>query len=208
MGTREGHHLVLRNRTPEELREIFPKLLPGTYEHTSEATARYNCVSFANGDTRKWWESGRHGGRFYWPEKVPYTLDGWIDLFAQQGYKMTDNHGIEDGVGKVAIYVNLNDMEPEHVAISDGVTWKSKLGRWQDVAHVSLDVLEGESAYGMVGCVLQRPIGRGTLVRNRCRCVHLQQVRLWPSPVSLFDTPSHGKHERRQLALVTAHLRK
>ncbi len=159
----------MRNRTPAELREMFPKLLPGTYEHMSEATARYNCMSFVNSDSRKWWEAGLYGGRYYWPTKVPDTLDGWTDLFAQQGYEITNSHEIEDGVEKVAIYVDLNDMAPGHVAISDGVTWKSKLGRWQDIAHVSLEVLEGEGAYGMVGCVLQRPIGKGKKKGRRAR---------------------------------------
>jgi hypothetical protein len=57
---------------------------------TSDATARYNCMAFANNHQRKWWEAGMHGGAYYWPP-VPDTLRGWIEIFTQQGYAVTQN---------------------------------------------------------------------------------------------------------------------
>ena len=80
-------------------------------------------------------------------------------MFTEQGYELTGNVDVEPGFDKMAIYVNLEDLTPSHVAISDGKTWKSKLGRIQDVSHTSLDILEGagEDDYGMVERILRRP---------------------------------------------------
>jgi len=73
----------------------------------------------------------------------------------------TNNRTVEFGYTKVAIYVELEDVETySHVAISDGLEWKSKLGKGQDIAHDSLDLLEGDQAdeYGLVAIILRKPI--------------------------------------------------
>jgi len=119
-------------------------------------------MAFANGDDRHWWQAGLHGGRHYWPPKTSDTLPGWVDLFIKQGYELTDSRQIEAGFEKIAIYVDLVDMLPGHVAKSDGSVWKSKLGRIQDIEHASLDLLEGDKhwEYGIVERILRRPIKR------------------------------------------------
>jgi hypothetical protein len=101
-------------------------------------------MSFANGDDRHWWQAGLHGGRHYWPPKVSDTLDGWVEIFTKQGYELTSSHETEPGFEKIAIYLDLVDMLPCHVAKSDGRVWKSKLGRIQDIEHARLDLLEGD----------------------------------------------------------------
>jgi hypothetical protein len=152
----------LRNLTPEELRSKLPKLLPDNHETKSKATPRYNCVAFANGDERHWWEPGLFGGAYYWPPNIKQSdeLESWVEMFTVQGYKPTKNRKVEPGYEKVAIYVDLTDMLPSHVAVSDGRVWKSKLGKGQDIYHSSLDVLEGteKDEYGIVERVLKRPI--------------------------------------------------
>jgi hypothetical protein len=152
----------LRNSTPKELVIDFPKLLPGTYKRVSNATPRYNCMAFVNGDERHCWESGMYGGRHYWPANIKQqdTLDSWIELFVSDGYELTDNHEHEPGFEKIAIYLDLNDTSPSHVAKSNGVVWKSKLGKDQDIEHASLDVLEGDKQheYGIVETVLKRKL--------------------------------------------------
>jgi hypothetical protein len=117
----------MRNRTPAELEAKFPKLQTGNYSKTSEATGRYNCVAFANDHYRKWWQDGLFGGRYHWPIGVSDTLDGWVRMFTDQGYEPTNSRDIEPGFEKVAIYVDLNDLSPAHIAKSDGQYWKSKL---------------------------------------------------------------------------------
>jgi hypothetical protein len=160
-GVREGSFKVVRNLTSAELQERFPKLKPGTYTLISKATARYNCVAFVNDDERHWWEPGMYGGRYHWPNNNRQdTLENWCSIFRAIGYEETDNQGTEPGYEKVAIYVSLQDMLPSHVARSDGKTWKSKLGKGQDLEHYSLEVFEGDQAeeYGIVTAVFRRAI--------------------------------------------------
>jgi hypothetical protein len=150
----------MRNLTPAELETKFPKLHSGNYKHTSPATGRYNCVAFANDHERKWWQSDRPGGMFYWPPKTPDTIEGWVAIFTRQGYLPTASREIEPGFEKIAIYVDLSDMSPSHVAKSNGKVWKSKLGRLQDIEHSSLDPLEGDNGYeyGIVDRILKRKL--------------------------------------------------
>lgn len=150
----------MRNLTSAELLAKYPKLRPGNHAIKSRATARYNCVAFANNDERKWWQAGLHGSRYRWPEKIADTLDGWAEMFLRDGYELTTDRDVEPGFEKVAIYVDLTDMLPSHMAKSDGRSWKSKLGRVQDIEHASLDLLEGdrEWEYGIVERILRRRI--------------------------------------------------
>lgn len=153
----------MRDLTPEEMRKMWPQLKPGNHKVTSRATRRYNCIGFALGDERTWWEADEgFGGGIHWPEGIPDTLDGWTLIFTQHRFEITSNRDVERDFEKIAIYISIRDMSPEHVAISDGRSWKSKLGRYQDIEHASLDLLEGEDAceYGMVETILRRPIRR------------------------------------------------
>jgi len=162
VGAKAGIDLSVRNFTQEELRAKWPKLIPGTYTHASQATPRYNCFAFAVGDDRHWWEPEMHGGRFRWAEGVGDGIDSWAQVFVLNGYEPTNNLDHEDGYEKVAIYVELETLRPSHVAISDGVTWKSKLGKLQDIEHATLNQLEGdyEWEYGIVERVLRRRINQ------------------------------------------------
>jgi hypothetical protein len=160
MGTREGDYLELRDCTSAELEAKLPKLRSGNYRRASKATARYNCLAFANGDSRHFWESGKPGGRYYWPSGIPDNLAGWMEIFTAQGYEPTDSREVESGFEKVAIYIDLEDMEPGPVAMSDGRVWKSKLGRREDIEHASLELLEGDQhwEYGIVDTILKKKI--------------------------------------------------
>lgn len=128
----------------------------------SKATARYNCIAFAAGDERHWWQGELHGGRYYWPPHLRKTTDVETvsQIFTSDGFTFTGNQESEPGFEKIAIYVSLEDLEFSHIARSDGHIWKSKLGKGQDIHHYSLAVLEGDDAdeYGIVERVLRRAI--------------------------------------------------
>jgi hypothetical protein len=160
VGTEEGDTLSMRTLTAEELQVLFPKLTPSTYKRISKAAPRYNCMAFANGDKRKWWEPGCPGGRFRWPEDVKQsTVEAYAKVFENDGFTRTTNRSHDPEYEKIAIY---RDSEGafSHVTKSDGRVWKSKLGKGQDIAHASLDVLEGNQGdeYGSVDVLLQRRI--------------------------------------------------
>jgi hypothetical protein len=152
----------VRTISPKELRDRFPKLVVGAFEPISKATARYNCIAFAAGDERHWWQGELIGGRYYWPPHLRASTDieTVSQIFTSEGFVVTMNHEIEPGWEKVAIYASLDTFEFSHVARSDGHVWKSKLGKGQDIYHYSLAVLEGEDIdeYGIVERVLRRPI--------------------------------------------------
>lgn len=152
----------MRTITPKELNDRFPKLVPGTFLPKSKATARYNCIGFAAGDERHWWEGECNGGRFHWPYGFPRTTDAptVARIFRDQGFEPTSNRDIEPGYEKVAIYICVDDMDFSHIAKSDGDVWKSKLGKGQDIHHYSLDVLEGseKDEYGIVDIILRKAI--------------------------------------------------
>ena len=151
----------MRNLTPEEFQKKWPKLRPDNYKEASHASPRYNCLAFVNGDERHKWEFGRHGGRFSWPEGVPDSLEGWTEIFVRQGYAVTDvaDKDVEPGYEKIAIYEELEGYY--HVAMSDGRSWKSKLGNYQDIEHATLDLLEGfeQAEYGKIVVILKRKSG-------------------------------------------------
>jgi hypothetical protein len=162
MGAPEGIAGVVRTITPIELEARFPKLGGGNYKRASQATARYNCLAFACGDDRRWWEP-RPGGRFYWPPDAQRdtSLAAVTRIFTADGYSETEDRNIESGYLKAAIYVELEDLDTySHVALSDGLVWKSKLGKGQDIEHASLDLLEGnqKDEYGIVAAILRKAI--------------------------------------------------
>jgi hypothetical protein len=152
----------LRTITQQELIQKFPKLNANNHARTSLATGRYNCLAFARADERKWWEP-RPGGRYYWPPNARWdtSLATVTNIFLADGYAETKNRDVEPGYSKVAIYVDLEDVDSySHVAVSNGICWKSKLGKGQDIAHNSLDLLEGDQVdeYGIVAIILRKAI--------------------------------------------------
>lgn len=162
MGSSEQDHWTLRTITQQELIQKFPKLDPNNHMRTSLATGRYNCLAFARADERKWWEP-IPGGRYHWPPNArrDTSLATVRGIFLADGYAETPSRDVEPGYSKVAIYVDLEDVDSySHVAVSDGVHWKSKLGKGQDIAHNSLDLLEGDQAdeYGIVAVILRKAI--------------------------------------------------
>ncbi len=68
----------------ENLENHFPNLKQAGYSITSEEDAGYNCIAWAVGDNRKWWEPLPG---FYWPPGVmkEYTLAAYARVFETYG---------------------------------------------------------------------------------------------------------------------------
>ena len=143
---------------PAELQRRFPKLTDSSFSIQSPEDPRYNCLAFALGDERQWWE---HGAKLcYWPPGFTEgeTLDSWIRVFELHGYRKTANRDVEPVTEKVAIYADLDFMATQVAKQQPNGLWKSKLGRGHDIEHASLEALEGDQMdeYGLVAQVLQR----------------------------------------------------
>ena len=146
------------------LEQKFPKLRGGDYSRESPRDPSYNCVALAVGDFNNFWQyMGRWKARgYYWPPGTDDSLEGWIKVFRIHGYTLCDNADFEEGVEKVAIYVDA-EGDTSHVAKQDIVLgkWASKLGRGHDIVHDTLDLLAGTEGdeYGRVAAIMQRPFG-------------------------------------------------
>src|SRR5258708_2643857 len=98
-----------------DLEEDFPGLASTPYEIKSPRDPAYNCVAFAVGDTANFWYDIDVRG-YYWPPGAPSadTLEGWVKVFADHGYRESGDDSLEREFEKVAIYAT--DEAPEHVA--------------------------------------------------------------------------------------------
>jgi len=149
-----------------ELEGAFPGLIDSSYEPTSPKDPSYNCVAFALGDLKNFWDDVEVNG-YYWPPGVPSdTLAGWLEVFSIHGYHETDEDGLEEDFERIAIYGSLKTPEyivPEHVARQKASgTWVSKLGSGKDVEH-TLGGLEGVE-YGKVVRIMKRKCKDGRRV--------------------------------------------
>lgn len=142
--------------TIEELGHIFPNLTKDTARITSQEDYRYNCIAWAGGDSKKWWEPSGKSYHFWLHHDLAYTMESYLKVFNILGFKEeSDSSEPEKGFEKVALYVDPNGI-PTHAArqLENGA-WISKLGRLEDIEHTTLEVLEGED-YGKVKVILKR----------------------------------------------------
>jgi hypothetical protein len=131
-----------------EITSHFPRIGEQGFRVTSEINFDYNCISWALGDTHRFWWPGVQGARrtpYYWPEGIPYTktIEAFAQAFATEGYRPCVDGHLEKGIEKVALFA-LPNGEPRHAArqLEDG-TWTSKIGEDVDVCHNSLEGMSG-----------------------------------------------------------------
>jgi hypothetical protein len=141
-------------RSRSAVNAVFPNLRAGRFLLTSPATAKYNCIAWAAGETSKWWWPTP--GVYYWPAGIPSeeTLDAFVAAFATLGFSPSNDGALESGFEKVALYALAG--RPTHMArqLASG-KWTSKLGRDIDIEHET--PIEVESPlYGTVARFLRR----------------------------------------------------
>jgi hypothetical protein len=134
---------------------MFPRLFGNEYRLASRRTRRYNCIAWAAGNDRAWWDAGPGG---FWPDGVldDGSVEAAVQLYEHYGYTRTMNSAPEEGVERIAIYGD--DLGYTHAArqLPDG-TWTSKLGKLQDIEHRALENLFGERYGRAVQFMEKRP---------------------------------------------------
>lgn len=147
-------------RARTRIEKWFPNLKPGDYVITSPIDSDYNCISWAIGDSDKWWwpDADADG---YWPEGVSRseTLSAFITAFESLGFELANNGDLESGYERLVVYADLTGT-PTHVArqLPDG-KWTSKIGVFEDITHATSHALEGAgNAYGAALQFMKRPI--------------------------------------------------
>lgn len=145
-------------------KENFGNIRPGNFRCCSDRTDHlpcwgYNCIAWAAGKTDKWWWPVEDDPCAFWPIPIdpldPVTLNQFIKAFESEGYSVCNHGDFENEFEKVAIYVD-GDGEPTHAArlLPSGV-WASKMGRFEDIEHETLQVVEGK-LYGTAKAFLKR----------------------------------------------------
>jgi hypothetical protein len=142
------------------LENLFAGIRSASYQISSEQDNSYNCISWAAGDITRWWWPAQPPFS-YWPGGAPReeTLQSFIQAFEKLGYTPCEDGKFEDGIEKVAIFVDLLET-PTHMArqLPNG-HWTSKLGTLEDIRHETLEQLEGANpAYGKAAQFLKRRI--------------------------------------------------
>jgi hypothetical protein len=149
-----------------KIQKLFPRLGHKQFEITSSPDIRYNCIAWAaEKSNRFWWPVPGVG--YFWPDGFPkvVTVQNFENVFATLGYQPCGNNfTLEPGYDKVALYIDPTTSRPTHMArqLPDG-TWTSKLGRLEDIAHRTLEGLEGPcapngQAYGVRHLAMKRTV--------------------------------------------------
>jgi hypothetical protein len=156
---------------PSYLTQKFPKLLADGAIKTSDAIEQYNCVAWsAARDKQWWWQSTKYEPWDYCPPELTPdddSIENYIGLFEKLGYKIRTDAQFEFFYKKVAIYAQRDYYDKDKLVFShvcdqlNSGAWSSKLGKYEDIKHNSLEALAGnvEEEYGEIKVILKRPCG-------------------------------------------------
>ena len=113
----------------EPLEKTFPRLAGTVYTPTSPFDPTYNCIAWAAGDSKRWWEPDPWG-MYFWPDDAPreYTSAAFLAAFATLGYQKCETAQFDDTQEKVALFCRKGI--PTHASRQlDAAFWTSKLGQ-------------------------------------------------------------------------------
>lgn len=151
---------------PSQFENILPEHLGGCVSCSSHRTDKcrchgYNCIAWAAGKKDKWWWP-IDDPCSYWPEGLPReqidqeTMSNFVRAFQALGYVPCLDGSFEEGFEKVAFFQD-GQGRPTHAARSlPNGRWTSKLGRFEDIEHDTLEAVEGKW-YGTATTFLRRP---------------------------------------------------
>lgn len=129
-----------------------------TMKEIGPASSEYNSISWAAGDTERWWWPDKFK-QLYWPPeaKRQASVGCCVEAFMQLGYEPSQHGALEPGFSKVSIF---GDADLVHAArqVSNGL-WTSKLGRSVLVQH-GLSAID--ELYGRPAVFMRRSLTRGT----------------------------------------------
>jgi hypothetical protein len=138
------------------IEDIFPNLHSDGYMSYSRVDACYNCIAYAVGDTRRFWDGWGNDPGMFWPSTPGNSLCHLIEALLADGFEKCNDASQEPGYEKIAIYENANGWS--HAArLRDDGWWESKIGQAEDILHKTLQGLEG-NFYGKVSGFMKRTI--------------------------------------------------
>ena len=106
-------------------------------------TNRYNCISYAAGDTTRWYD-----GSHYWPAHARHdrSIGALTRLFSALGYERCDDSSLEPEYLKVALYESKVGWTHASIQTPSGL-WQSKLAEFELMEHLDPEAVAG-GVYG------------------------------------------------------------
>lgn len=92
----------------------FPNLTPTNHRVIGPATDRFNCIAWACGNVRQWWQPGPN---FHWPvgaEPGNGSVGNLLAALAAVGYAPCPDGNLEPGTEKVAVYAMGTSTHTRH----------------------------------------------------------------------------------------------
>ena len=149
-----GYQLAM---TDEEIKSYWPNLSKEHFEFTSLKTISYNCLAWATGNNRNWMDMYVFQARYDLDmDTLDHSAEGYASFLQQHfGFERCDNGDFEKGMEKIALFED-NNKEWSHASrLLENGKWTSKMGRWEDIEHASLEVLQGKF-YGQLKIFMKR----------------------------------------------------
>ena len=143
------------------LKKLFPSLASTRFRIVSLYNGRYNCYSWAIGNTSQRLSPQKRPGNLWHRLVNPFTdLDSFVRVFELLGgFELCKNAKFVVGYEKIAFYLGP-DNRPRHAARQlDSKTWSSKIGGGCLIHHKGLSCLNG-SEYGKAEVFMKRRIQR------------------------------------------------
>lgn len=152
----------------------FPHLNTGTCQVTSPATNAYNCIAWAAGNDKRWWDPD---SLYYWPKGVPreVSLDAVLQVYERLGFAICVGGELETGLDKIAIFVKeipltkyrrtrRDNWSPENGPVNWGHSKISLINPWMRYA-VHLMARSSTSCLAAGKPLRKRPERRPTFTR-------------------------------------------
>jgi len=144
--------------SPEKLYQmsILEYLFPD--QITSPESIKYNCIAWAAGDDKQWWEPDPMH-MYYWPPLVPRicTLAAFVKAYESIGFVVCPDGTLEANFIKIALYADPYN-NPTHAArLQPNGKWTSKCGDKEDIEHDLTQVCNPPFPYGNVVCFMKKP---------------------------------------------------
>lgn len=136
----------------------LPRLHSGNCKITSPASNAYNCIAWAAGNDKRWWDPTIP---YYWPAGVPreVSIDAVVRVYESLGFAICLSGESEPELDKIVIFAKQVGPRriPTHAARQlESGEWTSKLGPCEDISHTIPDDLCGP-CYGDVLYFMSRP---------------------------------------------------
>jgi hypothetical protein len=150
--------MPISGESVEALLVHIPSLRDAEWEPTSPSNPSYNCFAWAAREFNFWVEPPGTIPYRCWPDGLAdwQTVQNYVRAYEKLGFVKCTADELEDGVEKIAIFGDTDDMATHAARQLPTGRWTSKWGRGIDFEH-ALETLDGDPHVGEVAQLMCRP---------------------------------------------------